>query len=189
MGYGHISFRVDLHRARSLFGSGDEALARAVLKKQADDVESNDACFEDKIEDGICPDTATALREILAGQASPPRQTSMYGYMLKILCQQVGKEFGEEVAAIGEHPYESQLASSGPPVPIPYDARDFPQIGYLELKDIPAEIARLDAAPRIVTPQRWALLDEESLNRDMDAYRLTLEQALKKKGDVIAFRH
>ena len=41
MGYGHIFFRVDLDRVRSLFGSGDEALSRAVLKKQADDVETS----------------------------------------------------------------------------------------------------------------------------------------------------
>jgi hypothetical protein len=212
MGSAHLFFRLDLERLRGLFGSSQDKFAREVLKKQAEDVEDNDLCFEDEINAGTCPDTKTALHEILAGKPTQPRRTSMYGYTLKIICEHIGKQFGEEVGSVRDHPYESQLVRSGPPVPIPYDPGDFPQIGFLALADIQAEIDRLDAAPRILPPPQpvsndaslaemmAALKRTEKLSRavfgtnenlalDMDAYRKTLQEALKKRVDIVSFKH
>jgi len=189
MGYAHLFYRVDLEGLKALFGSGQTALAREVLKKQADEVENLDLCFEDEIREGSCPDTKAALQDILSGRISYPRCPSMYGYVLKILCEQIGKSFGEEVGAVHEHPYESRLARSGPPIPIPYDPGNFPQIGFLAVAEIPAEIERIDSAPRTLKPPFRSLPSDSDLVRDMEGYRKTLEEARKKRADVISFRH
>lgn len=212
MGAAHIFFRLDLEQLKGLWGASQEKFARDVLKKQADDIEDNDLCFEDEINEGTCPDTKTALHEILAGNPTRPRSASMYGYTLKIICEHLGKQFGHDVGSVGDHPYESQLVRSGPPLPIPYEPRNFPQIGFLTLADIPAEIDRLDAAPRTLPPPqplsdngslteklaairriekmpRAVFGTDDNLSLDMDAYRKTLQEALKKRADIVSFRH
>ncbi len=221
MSHAHVFFRVDLQRLRALFGSQDDALARQILKKRADDIENIDLIFEDPIRDGSCPDAATALREILAGAPSQPRQPSLYGCVLEILCEHIGRSCDDEVAVVRDHPYESQLVRSGPPIPIPYDPECFPQIGFLDLADIPAEIQRLEAAPRTKVPAAapailrpedfptkkdydvarrralqqklektsWILGNDDALQRDMDCYHAILRDAVKKRSDLISFRH
>lgn len=212
MGSAHLFFRLDLQRLRGLMGSRDEAFARKVIQKQADEIENNDGCFEDSIEEGICPDTETAIREILAGTFSQPRQTSMYGYALKIICEHIGKQFGYEVGSIRAQPYASQLAGSGPPIAIPYSTEDFPGIGFLALADIGAEIDRIDSAPRTLAPvptlpsdastaakkavfrsREYEALslyrNDENLVLAMEDYRKTLEEALNKRADIVSFYH
>ncbi len=203
MGYSHMFFGVDLDRLKSIYGSGDEAFIAEVLQAQAGELESNDGFFAIEIEDGSWPNSETALREIVAGSPGGYEQAeAMYGYVLKILCQHIGTSIGDDVAAIRDHPYESQLVASGPPLPIPYNSADFPEIGFLSLADIPNEIQRIDSAPK--RAKRSLLLtilsllsrgmigrqmDAEETVEDMNAYRSTLTEAVNKGVSVVSFRH
>jgi hypothetical protein len=114
----------------------------------------------------------------------------------------LGGLIGSEAYAIRDHPYKSQLVASGPPIPIPYDSSDFPEIGFLALADIPKEIARIDAAPKKAKKSlRLSLLSfltkglvgrqmgDEEAAKGMASYRETLEEALEKKVSIISFRH
>ena len=203
MGYSHMFFGVDLDRLKSIYGSGDEKFVAEVLRTQAEELESNDAFLADQIEDGQCPNSETALREIVAGSPQQNENAaSVYGYVLKILCQHLGHLVGTDVAAVRDHPYDSQLVASGPPIPIPYDRSDFPEIGFLALSDIPAEIKRIESAPnrakRSLVLTILSLLSRGMIGRqmnaeetaeDMNAYRNTLSEAIAKGVSIVSFRH
>jgi hypothetical protein len=118
------------------------------------------------------------------------------------LCEHLGEMIGGDVAAVRDHPYKSKLVASGPPIPIPYDQGDFPEIGFLALADIPAEIQRIDAAPRRAKKSivMWGLrlvsggmvgreMNDEEVGEDMAAYREVLQQALDRGLSIVSFRH
>jgi hypothetical protein len=67
-----------------LFGSGDLAFATEVIKTQKEELEDNDAFFDWLIEDGDCPNSETALRNILNGDCIGEGAEAMYGYVLSI---------------------------------------------------------------------------------------------------------
>jgi hypothetical protein len=201
MSYQHMFYGLDLGRLRSLYGSKDEAFVAEILRAKADDFARNDGFFEDYGED--FPTSEQALREIVAGSI-PKREgaEAMYGYVLKIICEHLGRMIGEDVACVSDHPYKSQLVAGGPPIPIPINPADFPEIGHLALADIPAEIKRLDAAPRRARRSlKIAILrkltggvigremSDDDLAEDMNAYRATLEEARKKNLSIVSFRH
>lgn len=202
MGYSQTFFCVDLDRLRALHGSGDEALLEEIIASKGEALEDNDAFFEDEIEEGDCPDSVTALRDILSAKTRPEGAEGVYAYTLGILCDHLGQVIGDEVYAVRDHPYRSQLVRSGPPIPIPYDRADFPEIGHLALADIPAEIARIDKAPpkaktslllTILSSLSGGMIgkqmnDEEAVE-DMAAYRATLQEALDKRLSVVSFRY
>lgn len=202
MGYQHMFYGLDLQRLRSVFGSKDGAFIEEVLRAQADELENNDAFFEDRIAEGSFPNSEVALRKIVEGTPEGNGAEAMYAYVLKILCEHLGVSLGADVYAIRDHPYDSKLAASGPPIPIPFDTSDFPEVGFLSIDEIPAEIARIDAAPKrasrslklsILSFLSRGLLgsqmsDEEAVE-DMAHYREVLEEALSKNLAIVAFRH
>jgi hypothetical protein len=203
MGYCHMFYGLDLAQLQSVYGSGDQRLLEDILSAQAEELDESDAFFESDIENKTCPDSRTALREIFAGSFGKyERADPMFGYVLKILCIHLGKQIGEDVAAVRDHCYSSQLTASGPPIPIPYDKSDFPEIGFLSSADIPQEIARIDAAPKTVR-RSLALtiisllthgaighqMSDEEAAEDMAAYRRTLEEALAEGISIVSFRH
>ncbi len=199
MSYQHMFYGVDIDRLKKLYGSGDEAFATDLLRTQAEAIADNDGFFEDY--DGV-PSSDTALRDILAGNTNREGSEAMYGYVLKIICEHIGQPIGQDVAAVRDHPYKSQLEASGPPIPIPYTRADFPEIGYLSLADIPAEIKRIEAAPRKAKKSLLLTLlslvsggvigrqmSDAETAEDMEAYRATLQEALEKNLSVVSFRH
>lgn len=214
MGYSHMFYGLDLDRLRSIHGSGDEEFVAEFLRKRAEGSEDNDHSFEDEMEeedeseDGAGPSVETAIREIVAGAYGQYEHAeSEYGYLLEAICEHLGEPIGGDVYAVRDHSYKSKLVASGPPIPIPYDKADFPEIGYLALADIPDEIKRIDAAPKRAgrTPVRLAILrfivrrltgwdicrpmDVEEAVEDMDAYRETLKEAIEKGLSVVSFRY
>ncbi|MDB5340441.1 MAG: hypothetical protein JWN70_6060 [Planctomycetaceae bacterium] len=212
MSYQHMFYGVDLDRLKAIYGSGDEKLLAEVIQKSGEELEGNDGLFEDEIEAGDCPNSETALRNIFAGKIEASEENAaLYGYVLKILCEHLGTSIGEDdVAVVRDHPYQSKLVANGPPLPIPYDSTDFPEIGYLSLQEIPEEIKRIDAAPKkakrtfqsaVVLPVLgWMLsflmkgfkfrqMDDATTVEDMNAYRNTLQAALDKRLAVVSFRH
>lgn len=194
-------YALDVSRLKAIYGSDNQALVDEVLSARAEDIQNNDSFFDREDGDGL--DSATALREIVSGKITPrDGAEAMYGYVLKILCEHLGEHIGEDVACVRDHPYSSQLVSAGPPIPIPYDPGDFPEIGYLSVDDIPAEIQRINAAPKKAKVSLKLLLlswmtkgligrqmNDEEVKEDMDAYRNTLEAARNKGLGVVSFRH
>jgi hypothetical protein len=204
MSYSHMFYGVDLDKLKAIYGSKDENFLAEVLKAQAQAIKDNDEWFKDEIQDEGFPPTKQALREIVLGTfGTYEGAEAMYGYALKIICGHIGHRVGaDDVANVADHPYESQLVASGPPIPIPYDESDFPEIGFLPLAQIPEEFNRIDNAPgkarRSVISAGLSLLTggraghrmkAEDLAQDMAAYRRTLTEALEKKLAVISFRH
>jgi hypothetical protein len=204
MSYGHMFYGVDLDRLKAIYGSRDEKLIAELLKAQAKGIKDNDEWFEDEIRDEGFPTTKQALREIVLGTfGTYEGGEAMYGYALKIICEHIGHRVGaDDVAEVAAHPYESQLVISGPPIPIPYDNSDFPEIGFLSLAQIPDEINRIDTAPKkarrslslgivsVLTGGRVGRqMTREEVADDMAAYRRTLTEASDKKLAVVSFRH
>jgi hypothetical protein len=204
MSYSHMFYGLDLKKLKAIYGSKDDRLSGAVLKARAQDFKDNDEFFEDEIEGGDFPNSEQALREIVAGSIGQhDGAEAMFGYVLKILCEHVGQRIGnDDVAAVGEHPYASQLVASGPPVPIPVNKEDFPEIGFLALSQIPDEIKRIDEAPKrarrnlvlsvlglLTGGKAGRQMADNELAEDMAAYRKTLNDALEKKLDIVSFRH
>lgn len=204
MSYTHTFYAVDLERLRDLWGSADDAFVEEVLSAQAEEIEDNDAFFEDAIDEDDCPDTAQAIRDLLAGKISQEKGAeAMYGYTLGILCAQLGT-FAEcdDVYDVGLHPYRSKLAGSGPPLPIPVDPSDLPEVAYLDHADLADEIRSLDAGPRRAKKSvRLSLLskltggligkqmDDDEVAQDMRAYRDALTFAQQKGLSLVSLRH
>lgn len=202
MGYCHMFYGLNLNRIQALFASNDMAYVDELIAGMGDELKGNDAFFADEIDGGTCPTSEQALRHIVAGTITAANAEAMYGYVLKIICAYEGEMLGGEVYAIREHPYASKLVASGPPIPIPDDAGDFPEIGYLAFEDIDGEIARIDKAPQrarrsiALTLLNWAtrgilrlqMSDEEAVE-DMAAYRESLIEAKEKGYGVVSFRH
>lgn len=199
MGYSHMIYGIDLERLRGLFGSNDEAFIAEILKSQAEEFEDNDAFFEDYDD---CPNSETALREIIAGKIEHKDSEAIYGYILKIICEHIGEFIGADIYAVSDHPYKSLLVHSGPPIPIPIDECDFPEIGYIAHADIPKEIAMIEAAPRKAKKRlsNWILrkltkgmvgreMDDDEMGEEMDHYKGILKDAKKKGLSVVSFRH
>jgi hypothetical protein len=204
MSYGHMFYGVDLDKLKAIYGSKDENLLAELLKAQAQAIKDNDEWFEDEINEEGFPPTKQALREIVLGTfGTYEGSEAMYGYALKIICGHIGHRVGaDDVTDVAAHPYESQLVASGPPVPIPYDDSDFPEIGFLSLAQIPEELNRIDNAPKkakggfisstlsILTGGRAGRqMNADELAQDIAAYRRTVTEALDKKLGVVSFRH
>lgn len=197
-------YGVDLDKLKAVYGSKDENFLAEVLRTQAQAIKDNDEWFKDEIQEEGFPPTKQALREIVLGTfGTYEGSEAMYGHALKIICEHIGHRVGaDDVANVADHPYESQLVASGPPIPIPYDETDFPEIGFLSFAQIPEELNRLDDAPkkarRGVIPAALSLLTggragqqmtAAELAQDIAAYRRTLTEALEKKLAVVSFRH
>jgi len=199
-------YGLDLKKLQAVHGSRDDALVKTVLKSRADDIEENDENFEEEIEAGDFPNSEQALRKIVAGSVNESEDAgaaAMFGYVLKILCEHFGRRIDDDnVAAVGDHPYASQLIASGPPIPIPVNKSDFPEMGFLTLSQISDEIKRIDAAPRrakrslmqsvlsrLTGGRAGRQMDDDGLAADMAAYREVLTTALEKKIDIVSFRH
>jgi hypothetical protein len=210
MGYSHMFFAVDVAKLKGLYGSKNDALLEEVLESQAEEIEDNDGFFEDEIEDGDSPDTATALRDIFHGNPQRDAEGAMYGYALKIICMHIGQPIygGEEnVADVSAHPYDSLLMKSGIPIPIP-EPSDFPVIGYLDFNQLDQEIALAKAdhkkaasdSAEAMSAIRGLLdgmglgtrpggINPEVIQQDIDTYVETLESAKKLGKGIVSFRH
>lgn len=181
MSYQHTFYAIDVDKLVGFYGTADDSLLETVISAKREELDDNDEFFEDEIDGGGCPGSAQALGELLIlGAPSSKEHPAMYGYVLGILCDHLGEYLEEEIVCVGDHPYESRLTTSGPPLPIPYDKGDFPEIGYLASAEIPAEIERIDAAPGV---------DDEELAEDISNYRALLVTAQSKGLGIVSLRH
>jgi hypothetical protein len=189
-------YSVDITKLQSIFGSNDDALLKAVLDGKADDLDDNDGFFEGY---DLTIDSRTAMRNIFAGNV-PSNDTSvaaMYGYVLKILCDHIGDFAGGDIYSTQILPMDSKLMSNGPPIPIPNDPGDFPEIGFLTAEGV---VAELDAALNAIPPDAPGFfdnmreythheLDEEELTEEIEAYKEVLGELVDQGKGTVAFRH
>lgn len=176
MSYSHSFFAVDLEQIQALYGSGNsKPIAKLITHR---------------------PKLRPFLESIVSGEIDANADPAGYGYALKELCESLGEQIGDEVADVRDHPYDSKLASSGPPLPIPYDPSDFPQIGFLRVSEIEEEINRIDAAPAITGKRKIpgrrrgpAAQMAGAIADDVSSYRETLEEALQMGLAIVSFRH
>jgi hypothetical protein len=188
MSYTHMFYAVDMPRLRSIFGSKDLGLFEAITQSS----------------DALSQEETKALREIIMGDCrNEPNTEHLYGYALKAICEHIGEMLlTGDVAAVRDHPYRSKLVASGPPVPIPYTDRDFPEVGYLSHDEL-AEEYRLatETKPRAKRSIGGFLLrkisggvvgrepDAEDVAEDMQQYAEILKECMNRKASLISFRH
>ncbi|MEM6855646.1 MAG: hypothetical protein AAF593_14660 [Planctomycetota bacterium] len=200
MSYSHTFYAIDLERLRGLWGSDDQGFAGAFAEAMAEEIEDNDLFFEDAIDEDRCPDTKAALLHILAGDIPKPRgHEAMYGYTLGMLFDHLGTLIEcNDVYRVQSHPFASLLLRSGPPLPIPVDKGDFPEIGFVAKSDLDREINALDAAPRRAPRSIWSKLTgglvggdmaEDELAEDMAAYREALAFCRERGQSLVSIRH
>ena len=198
-------YGVDLPRLRAAVGSGDDDLYGAVLAR----VEDPDGWrFSDRSPRDL-------LRRLIDGDAAGdgPKYAADYGYLLKDLCEHLGGGqaafLDGECACVADLPYDLRLPDSGPPVEIPYDDIDFPEIGYLEPGELDAELDALDAPPGRPKKPPWRLRvfawvfkkrtgvtlrslhvpDADEAAEEVEEYRLALNDAKARGTGLISFRH
>ncbi|MFN3150000.1 hypothetical protein [Bremerella sp.] len=203
MGYTHAFFAVDIDQLKGLFGSNNDKLLAEILNARADDIEELDESFEDEINDGELPSAETALRQIFSGTIQPSMDGDMHAQVLLVICEHLGEQvFGGEygVAGVADHPYDSLLLQSGPPLPIP-EPEDVPEIRYLTLEQIDDEIALASAKhDKVASDSAEAMstlrkafglrrggIDPEEMQEDIDAYIETLQKVKAIGKGVVSF--
>lgn len=167
---------------------------------------SNDINLYDEIAgsaDSLDEDELDALKRVITGECkAEPHTEHLYGYALKAICEHIGEMVGEEVAAVHDHPYKSKLVANGPPIDIPYTRSDFPEIGFLDISDIPAEhrLATTTEPRAKRSLLAWLLrrmtggmvgreMSNEDVAEDMEAYAETLQECMDKNCSLVSFRH
>ena len=65
MSYAHSLGGVDLDKLTGIGGSKNESIIDELVASLGDELEDNDEFLEDEIEDGDCPSTEDALRQML----------------------------------------------------------------------------------------------------------------------------
>lgn len=196
MSYSVVFYSVDVPRLQAIYGSNDETLLNELLESQAEALDDNDAFFEGYELD---IDSRTALRNIFAGTVSQDDQSlaAMYGYVLKILCEHLGEFAGGDLYNVRILPIESKLMQNGPPLPIPDDPADFPEIGFLTAEEVESEKAAAanplpSSSPHFYDKMREFThheLDEEELLEELEAYQDVLEELSQGGRGTVAFRH
>jgi len=204
MGYSHTFYAVELSQIQSVFGSNDDELIAEMLTKYDEELAGNDEAFVSDIEAG-CPDSKTALREMIAGSYSLGKgiDGALYGYVFEFICEHYGEHFGDDVASVEYLPFRSLLSRSGAPIPLP-KIECWPIIGYLPLESVSEELDRLENIPKEEPSSRFKdLISEWSFGLlkkskkipvvvcdvDYPAYRDTLKDALEKKKAIISFQY
>jgi hypothetical protein len=179
MGYQTRIYGVDLRRLQSAFGSHDGDLVRRLSEQYAEDFADADEGFATEIAEGALTLEA-ALAEVIQGTISGSRSTAFqYGYALEMLSRHLGEKMDTdmlgEIEGIG---FAEQLATSGPPIPIPIP-EDFPIIGYMTHQDAVAELQRIEGLD-LSHPDRL-------VNIAIGQLRSCLEEARRQCLDLVAF--
>lgn len=188
-------YAVDVPKLQSLYGSNDEGLLDAVLQQQAEELDENDEFF-DGYELPI--DSRTAMKQIFAGTVPPDKSlAAMYGYVLKTLCEHLGEFVGGDLYNTRILPIQTKLMENGPPIPIPDDPGNFPEIGYLTHEGLQTELeAAANPLPSsspdfFKNMQQYThhSLSEEELLEELDCYQEILNDLIATGLGVVAFRH
>ena len=209
MGYRNVFFGLDLKRLQSLFNSNNTDSLNDILNVQSERIEEHvEITAEDREEGEAWISLSKAIQDIVNGDfQTDPDDYFIYGEALSVICEYCGQVLNDGAVDYGdvrEHYYDSELGSSGPPIPIPSlppDSGGYPIIGHLFLDDIPKEIARIDAVPpRPSSTKSSSWLDffdkkgrknrewrDECTAEDTANYRAILVAAKEKNLSVVSF--
>lgn len=196
MSYSVMFYAVDVPKLQAIYGSNDKALLEDILKAQSEELDDNDDFFEDY---DLEIDSRSALRNIFEGTVSREdlSTAAMYGYVLKILCEHLGEFAGSDLYSTRILPIESKLMANGPPIPIPDDTGDFPEIGFLTKEEIQAERKAAADPLSVSSPQFFEnmkkhthhVLTADELMEELGAYRDILDELADRGLGTVAFRH
>lgn len=196
MSYSVMFYAVDVPKLQAVYGSNDERLLKQVLKARSEDLDENDEFFEDY---EVEVDSRTALRRIFSGEAPQGDRSvaAMYGYVLKILCEHLGQFVGGDLYSTRILPIESKLMENGPPIPIPVDPGDFPEIGHLTKEGILAEREAAAHPLPASSPHFFDnmkqhthhALDADELLEEVETYWQVLDDLARRGLGTVAFRH
>lgn len=196
MSYSVMFYSVDVAKIQKLFGSADKASLDEILRKAAEELDENDEFFADY---DLPIDSRTALRNLVAGEVPLEDRSlaAMYGYVLKIVCETLGEFVGSDVYHTNILPIETRLLTTGPPVPIPVDPGDFPEIGYLTAAEVERELQAARNPLPVDSPHFFDRmreythheLDQDELLDELEAYQEILDDLVGRGLGVIAFRH
>jgi|GEM_PF-4530092 len=180
-------YGVDLDRLRSIPGSKDLKIFDAVNAHKSNRL-------DDEHQD--------ALKRIINGDVKTEPKPYVYGYTLKAICECIGELIGCDVPAIRDHPYKSKLVANGPPIEIPVDKTNFPEIGYLAKSDLEGELRLVTTTkPKAKRTLVGLVLrkatggafghepDAEEIAEEMAEYAETLQKCIDKGLSVVSFRH
>lgn len=194
MSYRHYFYALDLPQLTRLFGSNDEEFVEKTLSRRDGRIHQLDISFPSG---DPTFNAAIAFREIVAGvprHELPESLFHIYGYVLECICDIQGELLMSEAYSVRDMPFDSILELNGPPIPIPVSEGGWPQMGYLLFDDIPAEIGRIEAVPSASELERqgyrrYGRGDASAGVYDMNDYKESLYEALKRGLSVVSFRH
>jgi hypothetical protein len=184
MGYSVMFYSLDLPKLKAYFSSKDKAFFNLLLEKYTDDIEGHDESYADEIEEDGWPTMKDALKQILSGKLKVVEDAEFtYGYALKIICEEIGELMaidGLGVSDVRRVPFATAMMDNGPPIPIPPDTGDFPQVGHLSEEEVVRELAAFASVAEVADPY---------LNCEITGFRQILQDAAKAGKAVVAFRH
>jgi hypothetical protein len=174
MSYVLTAYLVDLGDLKSVFGSKDQSMIRAIEpvieETYDDDQDEADA-------------QRAAVQALVMGEALDPGKAAQYQCALWDICREKGEELlpdawggirWDSVEACG---LEELLTKTGPPVPLP-PHQDIPFVGHVRHENIAQYIEAAEDQKAKADPNVGDLLDE---------YIGWLEMAQSKNRDIVFF--
>lgn len=192
VGYSYNVYAVDLARLQKLWGSADDKVKKALLKKQATRIAENDETFEDTIQDGA-PTLTTCIDDIFAGKITKKQHGFQYGYALEVICAHLGSriddlelswfdEFLDPYLKKAKQPSTQKLVGRDVrPIAIP-KPEDFPEIGTIDAAGMTKLAAALDAIEASVEED-----EDDDAAEVMEELRGWLSLAKKAKQQIVWF--
>ena len=174
MSYVLTAYLVDLPDLRSVVGSKDQSLLKAVEPIIAE-------AYEDDEEDAEA--MQAAARALIMGEPLDPEIAANYGWAFWQICKVKGEELlpdawgGIRWDSVEASGLEDLLTKVGPPIPLP-PLTDIPSIGYVPRDKVAAYIQAAEESKEKVDVNVVDLLDE---------YIEWLELAQSKNKDIVFF--
>jgi len=176
MSVGTIAYAVDLDRLRAAFGSNDPGLLAALTERFDDHIRDT----EEFSAEGH-PWFRDALADLIAGTIRHPERSAFHAWAAELLCLHLGATLDDKglVGALDGLGLDHNLATSGPPLPIP--PRDEPpRLGHLTAAEVAEAACRLDPD----TPEA-----DDARGKARAAVRSWLRQAAARGQALVTVTH
>jgi hypothetical protein len=183
MGYGTHACAIDIDRLRSVFGSNDRAMLKALDESYGDTFLRNDEWSADRISEGA-PTQREALAQIIEGKITGPDWAGFqYGYATEILCEHLGHWLEDEnlIHDIEDLEIPTGLSNyNGLLFPVP-EPDDFPDIRFLTAEQVREDYERLTGLD--------LSHEDEELEAAREEFRSYFRQASEKGLGLVTFAY
>jgi hypothetical protein len=178
MSYSLIPYVVDITQLKSIVGSKDESVVKAVVGVASAE------CDEDDDEDQIDADLEEAIFQLVTGQETDEVDAYQLGYALQEICEYAGTRppvsewSGVRWSAIEACGLKELLTKTGPPIDLPASS-DFPRIGHIRREAV--------ADHRLKARARFQEIPQTDLRELFQEYISWLETAAAEGLDIVFF--